>query len=939
MKRKVLLCSLVLITSAALKAQVVISGTIKSKETGEVVPSATVAASGKAILAVADDNGRFNLTVKSLPTTLVISHFNFERMEIVVNRQEELSISLKTSPPLNEIIVEGGGDSRIRSKVINMPTSFERIGLSQIRNSPAPDPYDLLRLSKGVDNVQSSLTMNTFSTRGFNGSGSTRVNQIVDGMDNQAPGLNFFVGNFAGLTELDVESIELLPGASSALYGPGGTNGTILINSKSPFKYQGLSIVAKQGGMHVDERQRSRSPYSNFSIRYAKAFKNKFAFKLGAQYLKAKDWLANDSSDYLGEGPLGKVVPGTRASDPNYNGVNVYGDEANTNIRGVAMTVQNETRSAILPYGLDIVALMNSSLPSNATSSQIQGFIQSLPQPLQQPVSNMVPFYFALRNNLIPNQSVSRTGYNEKDIVVDPDAKNIKLSGALQYKLTSKIEAQLMGYWGTGNTVYTGNNRYILKDIKIGQYKLEFKHPDWFLRAYTTQEDAGESYSATLTALNLNNQWKSHENWFVQYAGVFSGAKLAGMNDAEAHAYARSQADKERPLPGTSQFKQLLDQVRKIPISETGRGGLFLEKSQLWMGEGQYNFSNKIKFVDIIVGGNIKQYILNSKNTLFIDKPGHPIKINELGAYTQITRSLFSNYLKLAFTGRMDKNEDFKTQFTPRASALLKLAKDQNLRFSYQTAYRFPSTQQKYIHLDVGSYTLLGGLPWILDSMNAKTNPAVDVATGQSFVYKALRPEKMRSFEIGYKAFFSKDSKHGLLLDVYGYLGNYRDFLGRNVLMQPSTGKIYSTVLNSSTEVKTYGYGLGLDYQLPKNLSVFFNAYSDVITDVPSGFSAYFNTPQYRFNTGIANSGFGKKQNLGFNVMFRWQDSFQWQGELANGPIDSYSTVDAQVSYKLPRINSLIKLGATNVFNKYYKTGYGNPEIGGLYYLSFGYHL
>jgi len=939
MKRKITLGCLVLFASFVLKAQVVITGTIKSKETGEGLSGSTVFVKGKTVAAVADDAGKFNLTVKSLPVTLVISHADFETVESVVTQQSDLTLTLSSLPPLGAVIVQGGGDSRIRSNVMNTPTSFERVGLSQIRNSPTPDPYDLLRSLKGVDNVQSSLTMNTFSTRGFNGSGSTRVNQLSNGMDNTTPGLGFPVANFAGPTSLDIESIELLPGASSALYGPGGMNGTILINGKNPFKYQGLSVSIKQGLMHVDERQRDKSPYNNMAIRYAKALTKKFAFSVSAQYLKANDWLANDSSNYSGEGPLGKVVPGTRASDPNYNGVNVYGDEASTNIFGVARAVQEGTRQAILPYGVDIVSLMNNALPANATPAQIQSFIGSLPAGLRTPVTNMVPFYFGLRNNLIPNQNVSRTGYNEKDIVVDPEAKNVKISGSINYKLTSDIEAELSGYYGTGNTVYTGNNRYILKDIKIGQYKFELKHRNWFVRAYTTQEDAGDAYSATLAGLNVNNQWKTHQDWFVQYAGNFSAAKLTGMSDAEAHAFARSQSDKERPLPGTPEFRKLLDQVRTTPVSETGKGALFLEKSQLWMEEAQYNFSDKVKFAEIIVGGNLKQYILNSENTIFIDKPGHPIRNNEFGAYTQISKSLFNDLLKLSFAGRMDKNEDFKAQFTPRGTALVKLAKNQNLRLSYQTAYRFASTQQKYIHLDVGSYTLLGGLPWILDSMNMKANRIYDVATGKPFVYQDLKPEKMRSFELGYKAFFSNDSKHGLLLDVYGYLGSYRDFLGRNIVYDSTSSKIYSTVLNSSTEVKTYGYGLGLDYKLPNNFSLFFNGYSDVITDVPTGFSDYFNTPKYRFNTGIANSGFGKKEKLGFNVMFRWQDSFEWQGELANGPIEAYSTIDAQVSYKIPKIKSVISAGGTNVTNHYYKTGYANPEIGGLYYLSYAFHL
>lgn len=301
-----------------------------------------------------------------------------------------------------------------------------------------------------------------------------------------------------------------------------------------------------------------------------------------------------------------------------------------------------------------------------------------------------------------------------------------------------------------------------------------------------------------------------------------------------------------------------------------------------------------------------------------------------------IAKSVLNDHLKLSFAGRLDKNEDFKPQFTPRATALVKLAKDHHLRFSYQTAYRFPSTQQKYIRLDVGSYTLLGGLPWVTDYMNVKDNTLYDVNTGNAFVYQNLKPEKMRSFELGYRAFIRTNTKQGLMVDLYGYVGRYSDFLGRNLLYQPFTGKYYSTVLNSSTMVKTYGYGLGLDYKLPHNFSFFFNGYSDVITNVPAGFATYFNTPRYRLNTGVANSGFGKNSRWCFNAQLRWQDAFQWEGELANGPVASYTTIDAQVSYQLPRINSFIRLGGTNIFNKYYKTGYANPAIGGLYYISYG---
>jgi hypothetical protein len=186
---------------------------------------------------------------------------------------------------------------------------------------------------KGVDVVNSSLTFSSPSTRGFNGSGSTRVNQIVDGMDNQAPGLNFSVGSVVGLTELDVESVELLPGASSALYGPGGMNGAILINSKDPFKYQGLSFQVKTGIMNIDNRDRSASPYYNWSLRWAKKVSDKFAFKIGTELVQAKDWVANDYRDYDRLALVGGVKTGTRQTDPNYDGVNVYGDETSIDIK------------------------------------------------------------------------------------------------------------------------------------------------------------------------------------------------------------------------------------------------------------------------------------------------------------------------------------------------------------------------------------------------------------------------------------------------------------------------------------------------------------------------------------------------------------------------------------------------------------------------------
>ena len=99
----------------------------------------------------------------------------------------------------------------------------------------------------------------------------------------------------------------------------------------------------------------------------------------------------------------------------------------------------------------------------------------------------------------------------------------------------------------------------------------------------------------------------------------------------------------------------------------------------------------------------------------------------------------------------------------------------------------------------------------------------------------------------------------------------------------------------------------------------------------------FFNTPEFRYNIGLANNSIGK--HWGFNVLYRWQDEVYWEGTFGTGDVPAFGTLDAQVTYKVPSIRSQWKLGASNVLNKYYRSAFGNPEIGGLYYISFGYNV
>ncbi|MDI3319194.1 TonB-dependent receptor [Pinibacter soli] len=946
---RLLLCLLILTFSTiASFAQVTITGNVKNSSSNEMVAAASVAIKGTGTGTFTDDKGNFKLVSKKTPPfTLVVSSVGYESREVIVTSTTPVTIVLDPAVSLgSEIVVSA---SRVPERILESPVSIERVNAGSIRVAPATSYYDIIGNLKGVDMTTSSLTFKTPSTRGFNASGNTRLNQIVDGMDNQAPGLNFSVGGVVGLTELDVESIELLSGASSALYGPGGMNGTILINSKDPFKYPGVSAQVKGGVMNINSPVRNTSAYQDYSIRWAQKISNKFAFKVAAQYMQANDWAPYDSSNY--DAIAFKSKTSNRATDPNYNGVNVYGDETTLDIRG------SQT-----PF--------------------IQGVIASLPQNQQQQVAQIMAPYLSSAFN------VSRTGYNETDIV-DPKTYNLKLSGGLYYKITDKLMASVSGYWGTGTTVYTGSDRYVLKDLKMGQYKLELKSKNWFLRGYTTQENSGKSYNATVSTRLTNEAWRPSYNpanplgsWYPRYSGAFvqgavttfqqafNAAIAAGQNPQQAAAtaqaamlanttllnnIARGYADSARPAPGSAEFKNYFNSVITKPIPQ---GGLFVDRSDLYMVEGQYNLTEPLnlehKGTDILVGGNWKQYVLNSQGTIFADTTGK-IKINEMGVYAQISQKLFGDALKLTASGRYDKNENFDGKFTPRFSAVVKVAKDQNIRLSYQTAYRFPTTQNQWINLQTGTAFLIGGLPQLREGHHFDTNPVYTQDSYLAFAgsgdpsklvvqqFNKYKPETSNSYEVGYKGLFANK----LMFDVYGYYAHYKDFLGRINVVQSSTGEIsglskpvfYSVAVNSASSVNTYGYGFSVEYLLRNNFSVNGNFYSDDITNVPANFQAQFNTPKYRTNIGIANSGFGWKKRMGFNVVYRWQDSYYNESTFINGNVSAFSTVDAMVSLKLPDIKSMIKLGGTNITNHYYLNSYGNPRIGGLYYVSFAYNV
>ncbi|GAA0561002.1 TonB-dependent receptor [Chitinophaga japonensis] len=901
------LCSALLLLSlwsvAQAQQQTTITGTVTSSENGEKMAGVTVSVKGATSGTISDADGNFRLnTTRSLPLTLVFSYVGFSSQEVVVSSSvQPINVQLTSTELLGQEVVVAA--SRVAQSIMESPVSIEKLSTAAIKEVPTPSFYDALPNLKGVESSVQSLTFRSVTTRGFGTNGNTRFNQYMDGMDMQAPGLNFSVGNIVGLTELDIESVELLPGASSALYGAGGMNGTLIMTSKSPFEHQGLSIRLQGGINHVDTRQQSNIGFvPDVAARYAKAF-GKFAFKLNIAYLQADDWQAQDSSNFDRLNLVTK--PGfSHTADPNYDGINVYGDEINTT------------------YG--------------ATAGLLNGV------------------------------TVSRTGYAEPSLV-DYRTKSLKTGAAFHYRFTDDLELVLQGNWGTGTSVYTGSDRYSLRNFNLGQYKLEFRGKRFFVRGYTTQERSGEAYNATALGTILNESYNPSVvtdangnvigGWFAEYAtvynqaraGVFPGAPGA-KTDEQAHAIARAYADRNRLQPGTDAFNQAKDVIteRYIGFGPGRNGAKFNDKTNLYHYEGMYDFSDHIKVLEVQAGASYRRYALNSDGTIF-DDAERDIKIDEFGGFLQVGRKLVHDRIKLTGSIRYDKNENFDGRFTPRISGVFTVAPQHNIRLSYQTGFRNPTNQDQYIDLPIRANTrLIGGLPELLTKYDLYNNKGYTQASVQRYAatgdpsqlelhtFSKFKPESVSSYEIGYRGLI----RNRLLIDGYVYYSNYTNFLSYIALIQPteplaqdptlSRANIFATYINNPEKVKTWGWALGLDYQV-STWTVSGNVSFNDINNEEDQVFTNFNTPRYRFSLGLGNRNVYK--NLGFNITYRWQDTFIWTSSFARGSVPSFGTLDGQINYSIPAAHATIKLGGSNILNKYYRTSFGNPQIGALYYL------
>lgn len=920
-----------------------ISGMVVDAADGSTMAGVNVYIKGTVTGVATGVDGTFSVRTREVPPlTLVVSIIGYITQEIEITESvSDLRIEISEDTILGSDVVVSA--SRFEQSILEAPVSIERMDIIAVNQTPAPSYYMGLANLKGVDMTTSSINFQIVNARGFNSTGNTRMVQLTDGMDTQAPALNFPIGNLNGPSALDVESMEFLPGASSALYGPNAFNGILLVNSKSPFRYPGLSVYVQNGINHLGGNETlgepgTPSPMFETSFRYAQTVGERMAYKVNFSYLAADDWRGVDFSD-----KNAATRPDGFSFNPGYDGVHTYGDDGSLNIALLALDTSEG------------------------------GFVESLAGALFSGDTQSAQLY-ALQN--LPNIAVTRTGYEEK-YLVDNDAENMKVNASLHYRLTDNLEASYTFNYGFGTTVYSGAQRYSLKNFNIAQHKLQLESNNFMWRAYGTFEDSGDSYIADFAGFKVNDLYRNTTEWYGFY-GVNYLAYLYNSNSndfAGAHAFARSQADVGRYEPGTQAFTDAFNEAVSATIPD---GGLFNDQSRFYHTEAVYNFQDMITFMDLQMGLSFRQYQLRSNGTIFADDGG--VNINEYGGFIQGSRAFLDDRVRLTGSLRYDKNENFDGQLNPRISSVIRVAEGQNVRASYQTGFRNPTTQAQYIDLDVLTARLLGGLEAVVRDYeiteNSYTTASIEDFTAQFLVdptdpailaaaiallepfstFKEVKPEQIQSYEIGYRGLLANGR---LLIDAAYYYNIYNDFMGQ-IRVRKASGAFSSTEADKLTaadvlvagsllsgnadntfqvysnieeEVKSQGAVFGFDYSLPGGFQLSSNYnWNQLITDNTSGFIFDFNTPEHKVNVSLGNRNLWNQ--MGFNVTYRWQEEFDWTSSFANGTVPDISTLDAQLSYRIPAYKTIVKVGGSNITNNRHFLNYGGPYLGSIYYIS-----
>lgn len=806
---------------------------------------------------------------------------------------------------LHELVVTA---SRIKEDLNKSPISIERMDYLKIKHSSSPSFYDAIDHIRGVQMIIPSLGFKVINTRGFANTTNVRFVQLVDGVDNQAPHLGAPIANALGPSDLDIESVEIVPGVASALYGMNAINGLANFTTRDPFLHQGLTVQQKIGMNRVGSPYGTK-PFYETSLRWAKSVTAKIAFKINGTFLIGTDWVADNPNDLNAQAnaSTGLLGPSNPALDP----VNSYGNES-------------PNRRTILLNGINYVIARTGYFENQVIDYNIKN------------IKGDGTFIYAFR----PDTRLSYT-FRLADINnVYQRANRFSLNNYILQQHTLSFQSksiQVKTYLNMENTGDSYNARSMAENIDKS-----FKSDDqWF-----------SEYSG-----NFRNE--------VQGGVSIAEAHRLARQTADT---GRPEPNTERFNILENQLKNINNWDYGAALRVRSR--MFHAEAQYNLTEGLLkSLRSKIK-TDLLVGMDHRAYIIIPDGNYFINPThsGQNLSYGKTGAFLQASRYLFSERVKIGTTLRADKNEFFPVKWNPRFTMVYSPSPLHNFRFSAQGGYRFPSVFEAFSNVNSGGVKRVGGLPVMSNGIfeNSYNRASIDffqsainkdvntsgltkneaIVKNQSLLvkndYTYIRPEHIRSLEFGYRGLFFHDD---LKVDVDFYYNQYTSFIAQvevNIPKSSNTDSIafylsdktrqdrYRMWTNSKTVTYNYGSSASVQYPFYRSFVLTGNiSYARLERkSTNDGLEDGFNTPKFITNLSVGNPEFYKK--IGFMFTYRWQSTYHWQSFLVNGDVPAYHTIDAQISWE--KNNIRIKLGGTNILNQYYFSYLGGPSVGGFYY-------
>ncbi len=242
-----LVTALFLVLLASASAQTTVKGLVKDV-TGEPLIGATVQEKGNVKNGTATDiEGEFQLTVKNLNATLIVSYVGMESLDYKLNGQANVVITLKENAEiLEEVVVVGYGTQR-KSDITGSVGSLTE---AQMKQTIVTNADQMLQGKvAGVQVTQNSGAPGGATSVRIRGASSLNSSNeplyVIDGVPmsgtNEIGGFEWMGGTngqtkvnpLAAIAPSDIVSIDVLKDASAcAIYGAAGANGVVLVTTR-----------------------------------------------------------------------------------------------------------------------------------------------------------------------------------------------------------------------------------------------------------------------------------------------------------------------------------------------------------------------------------------------------------------------------------------------------------------------------------------------------------------------------------------------------------------------------------------------------------------------------------------------------------------------------------------------------------------------------------